>query len=63
MAQLSDLIIQHPEIDSFKDLVTLVSKCGKSGEIFLELDVKPDFYDTPRNWATKLESVFYWGES
>ena len=62
MAQLSDLIIQHPEITSFKDLTSLVGELGKSGEMFLEFDVKPDYPDTPRNWSMKLESTFYWGK-
>lgn len=61
MAQLSDLIIQHPEVQSFDDLLKLVAETGKGGEIFLEFDVKPDYRDTPRKWELKLESAFYWG--
>lgn len=62
MVQLSTLIIQHPEVTSFDELVELVAKTGKEGERFLEFDVKPDYRDTPRKWELKLESAFYWGD-
>ncbi len=63
MALLSDLIIQHPEVQSFPDLLKLVAKSGKDGEIFLQFDVKPDYRDTPRDWAMQLETAFYWGDN
>ncbi len=62
MANLSDLIIAHPEVTNFDDLVQLVIAAAKSGERFLHFDVKPDYRDTPRNWELKLESAFYWGD-
>ncbi|GBE41987.1 hypothetical protein BMS3Bbin10_00043 [bacterium BMS3Bbin10] len=62
MARLSDLIIHHPEVQSFEDLVKLVAKAGQDGERFLEFDVKPDYRDTPRKWAMMLETSFYWGD-
>jgi len=69
MANLSDLIIQHPEVTSFNELLALVVETAKEGEIFLEYDVKPDYRDTPRNWRDQLETVFMgvvgsgkWGE-
>lgn len=62
MAKLSDLIIQHPEVQSFDELMKLVAKTGKESEIFLEFDVKPDYRDTPRKWAMMLENTFYWGD-
>lgn len=58
MAQLSDLIIGHPDVTKFKELEELVQHAGASGEMFLEFDVKPDFRDTPRNWQWQLESAF-----
>ena len=61
MAQLSELIIRHPEVTSFDELTELVAKTGAEGEIFLEFDVKPDYRDTPRKWELKLETAFYWG--
>ncbi len=62
MVQLSELIIRHPEVQKFDDLVKLVAKRGKEGERFLEFDVKPDYRDTPRQWQLKLETAFYWGD-
>ncbi len=58
MAQLSDLIIGHPEVTQFKQLEELIQHAGESGEMFLEFDVKPDFRDTPKNWQWLLEAAF-----
>ncbi len=58
MAKLSDLIIQHPEVDSFPMLEKLVAHAGESGQMFIEFDVKPDYRDTPRNWQWQLEASF-----
>lgn len=58
MAQLSDLIIGHPEVTTFKELELLVQHAGESGQMFLEFDVKPDFRDTPKNWQWMLEAAF-----
>jgi len=58
MAQLSDLIISHPEVTSFKELETLVQHAGESGEMFLQFDLKPDYKDTPRKWEWILEAAF-----
>jgi hypothetical protein len=60
--QLSDLIISHPEVDNFTDLTELVVALARSGERFLEFDIKPDYRDTPPNWELKLEAAFYWGD-
>jgi hypothetical protein len=59
LIKVSDLMIQHPEVRSFKDLERLVIAAAKSGYRFLQFDVKPEFVDTPRNWDLKLEAVFY----
>ena len=61
MARLSDLIIHHPDVQTFDELMKLVAKTGADGEIFMEFDVKPDYRDTPRKWAMMLETSFYWG--
>ena len=58
---LSDLIISHPEVQSFNELSELVVSLAESGERFLHFDIKPDYRDTPRNWELKLEAAFYWG--
>ncbi len=62
MALLSDLIIHNPDVQSFPELKQLVIKTGKNGEIHLQFDVKPDYRDTPRDWAMQLETAFYWGD-
>lgn len=58
MAQLSDLIIGHPEVQTFDELKLLVKHAGASGQVFIEFDVKPDFRDTPKNWQWVLETEF-----
>jgi hypothetical protein len=59
MAQVSELMIAHPEFQSFRQLEAAVIEVAKRGEIFLEFDVKPEYPDTPRDWEWQLESVFY----
>lgn len=61
--KLSDLIIQHPEVNSFADLLSTIRKHAEQGEgNLLDVDLKPDFPDTPRNWEFLVESAFVWGE-
>ena len=62
MAQLSDLIIQHPEVTNFGDLKKLVGEAARQGEIHLYLDLKPEYPDTPRKWEAELEMAFYRAE-
>jgi hypothetical protein len=62
LIKVSDLIIGHPEVCSFKDLERLVAAAARSGYRFLQFDVKPDFADTPRNWDLALERTFYAGD-
>ena len=63
MARLSDLIIQHPEVQSFEQLEELVKHAGESGIMHLEFDIKPDYRDTPRKWEWILEAAFTRGTS
>ncbi len=62
MLYLSDLLIRHREVASFRELTALVRRYAEEGERFLGMDIKPDFQDTPRNWEFLLESAFMWGE-
>lgn len=57
MARLSDLIICNPEVRTFPELELLVRLAGDAGEMFIEMDVKPDFRDTPRKWQWILEAA------
>ncbi len=58
MAKLSDLIIQHPEVDTFEKLELLVAHAAESGQMFIEFDLKPDYRDTPKKWEWRLEAIF-----
>ncbi len=56
--KLSDIIIQHPEINSFDELLSAVRGITSEDMLFLNFDVKPDYRDTPRNWQWKMETAF-----
>ncbi len=58
---LSTFIIQNPEICSFKELMAAIGKNPGEGKTMLQIDIKPDFADTPRNWETEVEMAFSWG--
>lgn len=62
MVQISDLIIQHPEVTSFDDLEKLVVEAARNGEVHLYFDLKPDYPDTPRGWEKRLELAFCYAE-
>jgi len=56
--KLSDIIIQHPGINSFPELLEAVRQMTSEDMLYLNFDIKPDYRDTPRNWQWKMESVF-----
>jgi len=56
--KLSDIIIQHPGINSFPQLLEAVRNMKSDDMLYLNFDVKPDYRDTPRNWQWKMESAF-----
>ncbi|MES9811965.1 MAG: sulfur relay protein DsrC [Candidatus Thiodiazotropha sp.] len=57
MLYLSELMMQHPEVDSFDRLLEVVRERSKT-EMFFRIDVKPPFSDTPDNWEDRLEATF-----
>ena len=57
MLHLSEVLMQHPEVESFEDLVATVKERSKT-EMFFRIDVKPQFSDTPDNWEDRLEAAF-----
>jgi hypothetical protein len=59
---ISDIIIQHPEINSFVELMDFVRSITSDNMLFLDFDVKPDFRDTPRDWKWQLEGAFAGGQ-
>ena len=62
MATLSELLIAHPELSSFRELENVVAGLARAGEIHLYLDIRPEYVDTPRDWQQQLEIVFYRAE-
>ena len=46
---ISDIVIQHPDINSFHELLAAVRGNTSDHMLFLEIDVKPDYRDTPRD--------------
>ena len=62
VTRLSDFIIRNPDIMTFAELLVAIGKHGKAGATMLQVDIKPDFTDTPRNWESQVEMAFTWGE-
>lgn len=62
LIRLSDIIVQNPDAGSFQDLLTAIrDRAEAAGKAMLEIDIKPDYPDTPRNWEFQVESAFTWG--
>ena len=58
MLCLSEILLQHHELESFDDLVSMVQDKARSGERFFQMDVRPPFPDTPEAWEERLEAAF-----
>ena len=58
MLWLSEILMQHHELQSFEELKEMLNRCAQKGERFFRMDVRPPFHDTPENWEDILESVF-----
>ncbi|MBF0218912.1 MAG: sulfur relay protein DsrC [Gammaproteobacteria bacterium] len=57
MLNLSEVLLQNPQLESFDELADLIRVKAKE-EIFFRIDVKPQFFDTPDNWEDRLEAMF-----
>lgn len=57
MLYLSDILIEHKELENFDQLVELLEDMKRRYTHF-RMDVKPPFPDTPDNWEDRLEAVF-----
>ncbi len=57
MLHVSDLLLQHKEVNSFEELLELVKQQAKN-ELFFRIDLKPPYPDTPDNWEMMLEAAF-----
>jgi hypothetical protein len=58
MLKLSDILVQHKEIESFDELTPVIQDIARSGERFFQIDLKPPYPDTPDDWEDRLEAVF-----
>jgi hypothetical protein len=58
MLYLSSLLIDEKDIETFDELLEVVKVRAKDGKIFIKIDLKPPFPDTPENWEDKIESAF-----
>lgn len=61
LIRVSDLIIRHPEVTSFDELLVVVAMAAADGARFLQYDIKPDYRDTPRRWEAAVERAFSLG--
>ena len=58
MLYLSSVLIDEKDIETFDELLEVIKVRAKDGEIFIKIDLKPPFPDTPENWEDKIESAF-----
>ena len=58
MLCVSEILLQHQETESFTELIELVKEGARNGERFFEMDVRPEYGDTPDDWEYQLESAF-----
>jgi hypothetical protein len=58
MLKLSDILVGHPEFESFEEIIPVVKGAAQAGERFFRSDVKPPYPDTPENWEDRLEAAF-----
>lgn len=58
MLTMSEILIEQYKIQTYEELKNYIKKKIDEGEIFLSLDIKPSFEDTPDNWEIDLENLF-----
>jgi len=59
MLYLSEVLMQNHDLKSFSELLTVIDSTAKStGEVHLNIDVKPSYPDTPNNWEDRIEGAF-----
>lgn len=57
MLNLSEVLLQHHDIENFEQLLEVVRQRAQS-EVFFRIDIKPTYPDTPSNWEDQLEGAF-----
>ena len=58
MLTLSEILIKEYKMKSYKELKEFIIKKIDEGEMFLSIDIKQSFDDTPDYWETDLENLF-----
>ncbi|MGV6857653.1 MAG: sulfur relay protein DsrC [bacterium] len=58
MLNVSDILMYEHELDSFQGLLEIVRQKAQDGEMFIQMDIKPNFPDTPENWEAAIENAF-----
>jgi hypothetical protein len=59
MLELSTVLIQEQDLQSFEELLDVIRLRAKtSNERFFRIDVKPPYGDVPENWEDRLEAAF-----
>ncbi len=57
MLYLSEVLLQHHDIQNFEQLIEVVKQRAQT-EMFFKIDIKPPYPDTPGNWEDLLEGAF-----
>jgi hypothetical protein len=50
MLNLSEVIMQHHELETFQQLVDVIKQRALDGEVHFRMEVKPPYPDTPEDW-------------
>lgn len=59
MLNLSEVLIEHHDLETFEQLVEVIKQRALSGELHFRIEVKPPFPGTPEDWEDQLEMAFY----
>ena len=59
MLNLSEVMLQHLEVENFEELLAVIKQSALDGELHFRIDVKPPYPDTPEDWEDRLEMAFY----
>ncbi|MCW8964237.1 MAG: sulfur relay protein DsrC, partial [Gammaproteobacteria bacterium] len=54
MLNLSEVLLQHHELETFEQLLEVIKQRALDGETHFRIEVKPPFPDTPEDWEDRL---------
>lgn len=58
MLNVSDILVNQHDLTTFQELLEVVRQHAREGEMFIQMDIKPPFPDTPENWEVAIENAF-----